>query len=161
MIDAAGCNAADSDPAQRTCRPKVVVLGIGSPLGLDALSWDVVERLKSTLCLNAWEISFRCLDRPGPGLLDQMAGYEAAVLLDAWLAEEATAPQVFSEQAWGDAVTAVSTHALGVVETLALGKRLGLLPNRLYLVGLPVNQSVEALAQPVLKLMEEWFDSEN
>lgn len=113
------------------------VFGLGSPFGDDRLGWTAVEQLRTTPPdLSGWTIEFDCLDRPGPSLIDKMAGVDAVILIDA--VHSGAAPgSVFAI----DRTELVrcgegrSSHSLGVAEVLDLGERLGALPPRLGLIG--------------------------
>lgn len=122
------------------------VLGIGSPFGDDRLGWLAVERLKATEpTRSGWSLEFDTLDRPGPGLLERMAGAEAVVLVDAVRHSGAEPGAVFAIDRdqlarYGDRC---SSHSLGVAEVLALGEKLDALPPRLAIVGIEAGGSID------------------
>ena len=113
-----------------------MIIGLGSPFGDDRVGWHVAKELAARLPARRARVG--CLDRPGPALLEQIAGYRDGILIDA--AQTGRAPgtilrllpaQLAASIAIGPPVG--SSHALGLAETLALGNLLGLLPPRLTL----------------------------
>lgn len=111
--------------------PLLKVIGIGSPLGDDRLGWEAAQSLRD---LDG--ISVTCLDRPGPALLHALEGEMAVVLLDAMEAD--LPPGCVRVLRAADLITegdGVSSHDLGVAGALALGRALGSLPERLWLIG--------------------------
>lgn len=111
--------------------PILKVIGIGSPLGDDRLGWEAAQSLRD---LDG--ISVTCLDRPGPALIHALEGETAVVLLDAMEAD--LPPGCVRVLRAADLIPegdAVSSHDLGVASALALGRALGTLPERLWLMG--------------------------
>ena len=124
------------DPFPKAEPEPRLIIGLGSPFGDDRVGWHVATELAARL--PAQRARVRCLDRPGPALLDAMAGYRDGILIDA--AQTGRAPgtilrrrpaQLAASMAAGRSVG--SSHVLGLAETLALGNLLGLLPPRLTL----------------------------
>jgi hydrogenase maturation protease len=126
----------------------LLIVGVGSPFGDDTLGWRALDALQGS----GWRppgcrVSYRKADRPGAGLLELFAGRDAAVLLDALVAGGAPGTVRLLDRAelllHG---SRASSHALGVAEVLALGERLGMLPPRLWVIGLvPGGPGPEAL----------------
>ncbi|MFP4079277.1 MAG: hydrogenase maturation protease [Ectothiorhodospira sp.] len=112
--------------------PLLKVIGIGSPQGEDRLGWEAARSLEGLE-----GVTIVCLDRPGPSLLHALEGETAVVLLDAM--EAGLPPGCVRVLRAGDLLTggdAVSSHDLGVAGALALGRALGSLPERLWLIGI-------------------------
>jgi hydrogenase maturation protease len=117
--------------------PPVTVIGVGSPWGDDRIGWCVIDALAARP--RAIRARLLKLDRPGPALLEEIAGRQQALLVDA---AATGAPAGTLQSIPGDALSpasvGASTHRLGVAEALALGWSLRLLPAelRLYLVSI-------------------------
>jgi hydrogenase maturation protease len=103
------------------------VVGIGSPLGDDALGWEVVRQLQR----QKWphDIEFRALEG-GQRLLEVLDGRGSLILIDALA--PAGHPGMIRRFDWPDSGIAVlrpgSTHDLRPSEALELADTLGLLP---------------------------------
>ncbi len=116
------------------------IIGVGSPFGSDRLGWDLALALERPLAALSPEI--RCCDRPGTRLLDQLDGAEFAIILDAMSAGlppgsiRCFAPQELEDSVSENDAKVLSSHGFGLSETLALGRRLGLLPPHLYVFGI-------------------------
>jgi hydrogenase maturation protease len=122
----------------------VTVVGLGSPFGDDRLGWCVAEKLAARVPPNVARILLR--DRPGPALLDEIAGRRASILIDA--ADTGASPGTISCLSAADVGSyrgACSSHDLRLGESLALGQALGILPPllHLYLVAIDPSQAVE------------------
>lgn len=126
---------------------RIKVIGIGSPFGQDQLGWQVVKQLQKTLIEPSntqKQLSFIQSDRPGLRLLDLIKDTDLAILVDA-IDKKECAGQIFklerTELLYSD--QPLSSHALGVSETLALGKALGDLPKELVLFGMCVDSHMQ------------------
>lgn len=110
----------------------MTVVGLGSPFGDDQVGWrvaDALERGPDRACV--WVLR---LDRPGPALLDAIAGRAEAILVDA--AATGSSPGTVHRLDTEDILTAppvASSHGLGLAHALRLGRALGILPPRLTL----------------------------
>lgn len=138
------------------------IIGIGSPFGDDRIGWAAIDAIDHSGMLGDFPAgvveTFRC-SQPATDLLPLLAGAGAALLIDA---------------TYGDAVAGtvrkidvgelraepgnISSHGLGVAESLALGRSLGMLPAALTIYGVEIRRvgmapgmSAEVLAAiPVL-----------
>ncbi len=123
----------------------VLVLGIGQTLrGDDAIGVKVVETWAKAY--PEWahhplvDTAFEPL--PGLALLDHIAGFEVAILVDAVLAGPGAAPGSLLHLTPDDLADfdrgAGSAHGWGVAETLKLGKTLGKaeMPNKVLILGI-------------------------
>lgn len=129
--------------ADRADASRLLIIGLGSAQGSDRLGWDVVSLLHSSSpwpSHQAQRITLhRCVQpaRELPGLLRD---YPCVILVDAVTA--ASTPGTIyrlSVEEMGAIQTRVSSHGLGIVETLRLAAALGELPARLRFVGLVVD----------------------
>jgi hydrogenase maturation protease len=129
-------------------RPPVLVVGIGSPFGDDAVGLEAAHRLAGAPPRGARVI---VADRPGVDLIDMFEDAEAVILIDAVrsggcpgevhdlsLAEiSALAPQL------------VSSHGLGLGEAIELARRLGRMPACGRVLGIEVSEHVTTIEQPL------------
>lgn len=119
---------------------RVRVIGIGSPFGDDRIGWAAIEALEASGILKRFPpglVDACCCDRPGGGLLTLFEDVGAAVVIDAMVSDSplGTVRRIAVNEAEpGQAF--VSSHGIGIAETLALGKVLNLLPTTLLLYGI-------------------------
>ena len=111
---------------------KIKIIGIGSPFGADQLGWEVIKHLKNKLndkYLIENNHVLLSLDRPGTSLLEHMEGADKIVLIDA-LTGTKKPGQVLRLTAddIDNTTPVISSHNMGLRETLMLGKSLNSLP---------------------------------
>lgn len=135
----------------------VVVIGIGSPFGADTLGWQVVEQLKSQQSSLSNNIRLETCDRPGTLLLDYMKGVSKAILVDAIEGGTSGTITAINKDQLLQQDSMHSSHQLGVAETIALGEKLGLLPDELVLMGVETGNIQENHRTPP-KLIREVTD---
>lgn len=115
------------------------VLGIGSPWGDDAVGWDVARAIAAE---NLDGVEVRILDRPGIGLVDHLMGIEAAILIDAMLAEGEVVPGRIVESDLSTQTQRLaggtSTHGLGVFDAIEVARALGTMPPLCRLVAIAI-----------------------
>jgi hydrogenase maturation protease len=110
------------------------ILGIGSPFGADRLGWHAVELLQR-LRSPDWELIK--LDRPGSDLIRYIEHQQDVVILDAVQAGQTPGRAMRLEmEDLRLAACRTSSHGLGVADALEMAAQLGLLPQRLLLIGL-------------------------
>lgn len=120
-------NDPGSRPSSVAPDPDLLVLGLGNDLlGDDGIGPRLIRELRRRPAF-----PFPCLLREtcgaGLALLDELAGFTQAILLDAILTRRAAPGHVHEIPAEGlPRLTIGSPHFLGVGETLALGRALGL-----------------------------------
>jgi hydrogenase maturation protease len=116
----------------------VRVIGLGSPYGDDRAGWAVIDRLA------AWEQPvpadlLRCTD-PALDLLPALVDARRVLLVDA---VDCGAPpgtvDLWRGEAIGVVRSALSSHGLDAGQVLALGTRLGMVPDDLTLYGIAVD----------------------
>jgi hydrogenase maturation protease len=116
------------------------VIGIGSPLGDDAVGLAVARRLAADVPPIADVVA---ADRPGIDLVELITGATAAVLIDA--VSSGSAPGTLHDVALADLAATVgsslSSHDVSVREALALAAALGRLPPRGRLLGVEIDPS--------------------
>ncbi|OBS08830.1 hydrogenase maturation protease [Acidihalobacter prosperus] len=113
---------------------RLAILGIGSPFGGDRIAWILVERLRRSRFAPAHDVIVETLDRPGPALLERLQCVERAILVDA-VAGGCEPAAWYAEDTFARFASPLSGHAIGLAETLDLGRALGDLP-ALELLGL-------------------------
>ncbi len=117
----------------------LLVLGVGSPQGADRLGWQLVERLRGRVSDDA--VRLVASDRPGPALLGLLEGVDGAIIVDAVVGDCEVGTVVrLDASALADDGRAFSSHELGVAQAISLGRSLGQLPPRLWLLGLCVDE---------------------
>jgi len=117
----ANCRAPTKD------KEKIRVIGIGSPFAEDQLGWKVIEKLQKKYSADTQKknhLLFQSLDRPGPALLEYLKDTARVILVDA-LKNSGQVGQV--QRLSLDDVeqfnpTALSSHSIGIAETLELAK---------------------------------------
>jgi hydrogenase maturation protease len=117
----------------------ITIIGIGSPVEGDGAGMQAVEILQRRALSAAEAVPVRWLtrERPGVALLSDWQGAERVVLIDALAPGQDTAavvpisPADLLGQAQG-----ISSHDIGVAETLALAAQLGQMPPQLLIYGI-------------------------
>ncbi len=117
---------------------KKAIIGIGSPFGDDSIGWRVMEQLRKASSQPGTDL-LDC-DRPGPQLLNLMQDYREVILIDAMQsgAPPASLREIKLDEIAGQA--ALSSHAMGLAETLLLGKTLDMLPETLRIIGIEADR---------------------
>jgi hydrogenase maturation protease len=150
-------------------KPKpVLIVGVGTAYrNDDAAGLIVAERLRARLPEGASVITH---EGEGVSLMEQLADSEAAVLIDA-MSSSAEPGTVRRFDAGAQSLLALpaqmfrhSTHAIGIVQAIELGRALGKLPRQLIVYGIEgqnfdagtqlspaVESSVEAVTRRVLE----------
>lgn len=117
----------ETSPAVPAPAPRVLLLGLGNDiLTDDAIGLHIARQLRAELAGHP-VIEARETTEMGLALLDFMTGYDAVLLVDA--IQTGQAPPGFLhelEPAGLTQLTGRTPHFLGVGETLALGRELGL-----------------------------------
>jgi len=122
----------------------IAIIGIGSPYGADQTGWRAVEFLKQdhTLqTLSRGQINFMSCDRPGVMLLDDMAGFDCVILIDAVAGGDRGKVAQISKTDLLNDQPGCSTHDFGVAQALALGSQLDSLPETIELIGIEVGDA--------------------
>ena len=121
--------------------PPVLVLGLGNDILSDDAAGLRVAAAVSQRLVDEPDIEVRATTEMGLALLDEIAGRECVVLVDA--VQTGRAPPGHLHEVGPEELSTVLTtspHFLGVGETLALGQRLGLaMPRRLRIFALEVH----------------------
>ncbi|MGX2029996.1 hydrogenase maturation protease [Methylocaldum gracile] len=136
----------------------VRVLGLGSPFGDDRLGWITVENLMLSDGFRALPeglVSAEVCAPVGNHLLDAMRGASLAILIDA--AQSGSAPgsvRRLDAQQIEDGSEPCSSHGFGLSATLALGRALNDLPDKviILLVEIPADAEFgpgDGLSAPV------------
>ncbi|TVQ74553.1 hydrogenase maturation protease [Ectothiorhodospira sp. BSL-9] len=138
----------------------VLIIGIGSPWAEDTLGWEAVETLPPLP-----NVDTLTLDRPGAGLIEAMKEQHTVILVDAM--DVGATPGTVLSLSMDDLIhpdTTVSSHSLGVVGALALGKAMGVLPPTVHIIGIqmgsgpmPDETRRGALAQ-VHQQIRDWIE---
>jgi hydrogenase maturation protease len=131
-----------TDPAGVTGR--AVILGVGSPFGDDRIGWEAADAVRAAAWYPARQPGLRAvaLDRPGLGLLDEMAEVDQAIVIDAMRTggRPGTIRRLVPGEL-GAGVRTFSGHDAGVAEALCLGRVLGLLPPRIAVFGIEASSA--------------------
>jgi hydrogenase maturation protease len=116
----------------------VRIIGVGSPMGDDAVAWEGVSNLRGRVGELAG-VEFHAVGG-GERLLDLLDGKGSLLLIDALAG--AAEPGVMHRFAWPDPRLDIlqlgSTHGLRPAETLQLAAVLGVLPRKVVIIGIQV-----------------------
>jgi len=133
------------------------VVGVGSPLGDDALAWEVVRDLRERQGLRP-EIEFHMI-KGGQRILDVLDGRGTLLLVDA--VGPSTRPGTIHRFEWPDdrieTLRPGSTHDLRPAEALRLASVLGIAPQRAVIFGIEAESTdpQPGLSQPVMAALPE------
>ncbi|HNA29513.1 MAG TPA: hydrogenase maturation protease [Thiobacillaceae bacterium] len=138
-----------------------LVVGLGNPiLGDDGVGWRVAERVRASF--DDPDVAVLCLSLGGLSLVEHLAGYRRAVIVDAM--STGALPGTlhrFDAVAAADpgAQHTASVHDLSLASALALGRELGLdLPGEVAVVGVEAAPEFEfgaALSEAVARALPE------
>lgn len=134
---------------------QIKVIGIGSPFADDQLGWQAVKILQDEACFQSFIpkiVSFECHDRPNISLLEVMKGTKASFLIDAVKSGNPVGTlHRFCNMEIANAEHTLSTHAMGIPATIALGHALNLLPETLIFYGIEIeNTDMQTQLTPVV-----------
>jgi len=120
------------------------VVGVGSPYGDDSLGWEVVRQLRlhpKIKQLSAQDVVIQCADRPGIDLLNIINQAHTALIIDAAATDfpPGTITRLENEDI-ETVLQSTSTHDFGVLETIALGRALNQLPQKVVILGITIGQ---------------------
>lgn len=128
---------------------RVIVVGVGSPYGDDNLGWEVVRQLRlnpKIQGLSTQDVVIHCADRPGIDLLNVINQTNTALIIDAVVSDFPPGTITRLEKDDIDALlknSYTSSHDFGVLQTIALGKALNQLPDKIIILGITVgNENV-------------------
>lgn len=134
---------------------KLHVLGIGSPFGDDQVGWEVIKLLQQRPTLNHFtreQLHIACCDRPGMHLIELMRTADTVFLIDA--VKTGASPGTlhrFKNEEIESISSALSTHGLGIAEAMKLATTLNILPQKVILYGVEIDdvQMQFALSKPI------------
>lgn len=167
---------------QKADSPRIIIIGLGNPiLGDDGVGWQVAETVKTKL--GEYEgisdqIEVKCFALGGLSLMEQMVGYDQAIIIDAMQNDQSRAGQVynFSLDELPDHSTGHMTaaHDTSLQTALKLGREMGAdLPHYVHIVGIEAKQlyefseelspavatAIPAAVQSVMNRLTEWGSS--
>ena len=135
----------------------ICVVGVGSPLGDDAVAWEIVRRLRERPGLPP-EIEFSLVEG-GQRILDLLDGKGTLVLVDAVAA--GVKPGTIQRFDWPDqrveALRPGSTHDLRPAEALRLASALGIAPPCVVVFGIGIESLDQqpALSRSIMAVVPE------
>ena len=122
---------------------RIEILGIGSPFHPDQAAMSLVEGMRRdgfSSGIEGVEFAFQTLDRPGWGLLDFLRKTRWAILVDAMVSgRKPGAVSRLDIDTLPFPSRTLTSHEVGLLPVLALGRSLGLLPRGLVLYGIEVD----------------------
>ena len=125
----------------------VVVIGVGSPFGVDRLGWDIVHLLEEREDMRELindKLTLLTADRPGTKLIEMMKGAKKAIIIDVIQSGMEPGSVVhLNEDDVQNAPQQVSVHGFGVADVITLGDKMGELPPRLNIIGLEMGQGTD------------------
>ncbi len=118
---------------------KTAIIGIGSPQPGDDLGWTVIDRLlqsKKGLRLKQKGLSLFKLDRPGPGLIEKIKPFDHVLIVDAIKNNRTDQSFIYLDASQLiSSSSQISSHEVGVLETVTLLKSLQRLPKLFIVMG--------------------------
>ncbi len=161
---------------------KTLVIGLGNPiLGDDGAGWVVAEEVKKRLALppaslfgeEPGNVDVDCLSLGGISLMERLIGYQRAILVDAFISEDAEGSIIVSkleELPNYSAFHLTSTHDMSLQNAMRLGRQLGAeLPEDVTVVGVsashvydfseelspPIKQAVPKMIEIVVEILAQ------
>ena len=142
---------------------KTIVIGLGNPiLGDDGVGWRVVEEIQKDLSASPM-IDFGYLSVGGIGLMEQLIGYDRAILIDAFVAEAEDVGSILIRRLNDlpnySAFHITSAHDTSLQNAIEMGKTMGAhLPEDVTVIGVAIRQISdfgEELSPPVAAAVPE------
>lgn len=132
-----------------------LVVGLGNPiLGDDGVGWRVAEQVRERL--DDPDVDVLCLSLGGLALMEHLAGYRRAVIVDAVSggAPPGSLYRMSARELDGLGVRhTASVHDMNLTNALSLGRELGIdVPDEIHVVGVEAEPDFdfgEALSEPV------------
>lgn len=122
---------------------KVRIIGVGSPVGDGALGWVFVDRFRQQARYDQSMVEVvKCLS-PATELFSLLQGTELLILVDAVASDQAGKIYLLDQDELHLRQDFISSHGMDVVTALDLAGSLHLLPDRLWIYGIGVLESVE------------------
>lgn len=121
---------------------KTVVIGLGNPiLGDDGVGWVVAEEISRSNPPGTTEVTVNCLSVGGLALMEHLAGYDRAIIVDAFLNAIDSVGTVIQYQLEDlpehIAGHLTSAHDVSLKTALQLGREMGAqLPGEIFIVGI-------------------------
>ena len=142
---------------------KSIVIGLGNPiLGDDGVGWKVAEEVQKQLTSLPFpkgegsQVDVEFLSLGGISLMEQLIGYQSAILIDAIASDQEPGSIITSKLSEMPDVSAfhiTSIHDTSLQNALKLGEEMGAdLPEQVIVVGIATDQVYdfsEELSQPV------------
>lgn len=123
---------------------RILILGIGSPIGDDQIGWRVIEAFKHSISLDKLppgKVLALALDRPGVNLIGHLQGVEQAIIIDAVQGGRAAGTIYrLDNRALLTETQLLSSHGFGVAQSLGLALALGELSTRIVLFGIELKR---------------------
>ena len=148
------------------CQPpvnRIRIIGVGSDYGEDRLGWHAVQALQQAgLTVGAGEAApeFHFCPRPGNDLLALLRGAHKVIIIDAMRSGAAPGTICRFDADELDSLPApLSSHALGLRETLQLAAALGDLPPQCIVFGIEMAHGQQSLRyQAPLQARVDWHE---
>lgn len=155
---------------------KVMIIGIGSPFGDDQIGWKVSQQIKDYPPLKyllKQAVSVVDYDRPGVRLLEHMRGADIVYLIDGVVSDKpvGTIYRLVNHEI-ETFMPVLSSHMIGLAETLKLGRVLNELPAMIILYGIEIrsiassevselfalNKSITDVVQSLANEVLAWYE---
>lgn len=141
------------------------IIGVGSPFGDDQVGWLVIDAIQKQVTSTPFLEEFiylEKLDRPQLNLLANIKNANLVILIDAVVTSAAPIGTLwhFTQQDIANKNAFISTHGIGIMETLALGEALGNLPENILLYGIEIDPvgKFSAISPKVLQAIQPLAD---
>lgn len=138
---------------------------IGSPAEQDNLAWLLLEAIEKQLNSKYPNLHIDYFDRPGMQLVNEIAGKQKVILVDALISKNRDKIQSLQPEDLQQLNTNYSSHGFGVAEALQMSQQLKLLPESLWILGIPVNPQTpndnhrnQKLSQQLLQHINQIID---
>lgn len=138
-----------------------IIIGIGSPFGIDRLGWDVIDYLENHKPHAIKHSQLVKLDRPATELLSWLDIDKQIIIIDAIDGNGARGKVVRLEMNdIPDSNKKLSSHGVGLSDALQLADALGQLPEDLLIIGLetggningsPEHEHIKEITDQILK----------
>ena len=126
------------DVQQNNAAPRIKIIGVGSQHGNDKLGFEALQLLKEDKQLSSYaNVNYVSITSPGTQLIDALKETDYAIIIDAIAIHDE--PGKLLKLNANEITTlnpTLSSHGLGVIESIKLGQALKQIPQNIVLMGL-------------------------
>lgn len=139
------------------------IIGVGSSFGADCIAQHIIQLLQKKINVTQFKNNIFCdyYDRPGFYLLECIKKFETVHLIDAVMGEKkiGTLYRFDHIHAFKKNNLMLSSHGMGVAETLLLGEALNCLPSKIIIHGIEINATTDLNSDEIQRASDQLVEN--